>query len=97
LAASHTVVYLDDLDRCAEELPDDRRFDVELQPGTPRDSHIRIIRELPATMRGLRWHSAVNREKNVCWRMSATHRSNDRVIPIRHRVGDLDGDLVLRG
>jgi hypothetical protein len=50
LAAGHTAVYLDDLDRCVEELPDGRRFEVELQPGAPRDSHIPIIRELPASL-----------------------------------------------
>jgi hypothetical protein len=29
-------------------LPDGRRFEVRLQPETPRDSHICILRELPA-------------------------------------------------
>ncbi len=48
LAAGHAVVYIDDLDRCIQELPDGRRFEVHLQPGAPRDSHVRMLRELPA-------------------------------------------------
>jgi hypothetical protein len=48
LTAGKVVVYIDDLDRYIEELPDGRRFEVRLQPETPRDSHIRILRELPA-------------------------------------------------
>ena len=48
LTAGKVVVYIDDLDRYVEELPDGRRFEVQLHPETPRDSHIRILRELPA-------------------------------------------------
>ena len=48
LTAGKMVVYIDDLDRYVEELPDGRRFEVRLEPETPRDSHICILRELPA-------------------------------------------------
>jgi len=48
LTAGKVVVYIDDLDRYVEELPDGRRFEVRLQPETPRDSHICVLRELPA-------------------------------------------------
>jgi hypothetical protein len=47
LTAGKVVVYIDDLDRYIEELPDGRRFEVRLQPETSRDSHIRVLRELP--------------------------------------------------
>jgi hypothetical protein len=50
LAAGHAVVYMDNFDRYVEELPDGRRFEVRLQPGSPRDSHIRIVRELPTSL-----------------------------------------------
>jgi hypothetical protein len=48
LTAGKVVVYIDDLDRYVEELPDGRRFEVRLQPENPRDSHIHVLRELPA-------------------------------------------------
>ena len=48
LTAGKVVVYIDDLERYVEELPDGRRFEDRLQPETPRDSHICILRELPA-------------------------------------------------
>jgi hypothetical protein len=50
LAAGHSVVYIDHLGRYIEELPDGRRLEVRFQPGTPRESHLRVIRELPATL-----------------------------------------------
>jgi hypothetical protein len=46
LAAGKVVVYIDDLNRYIEELPDGRRFEVRLQPETSRDSHIHVLREL---------------------------------------------------
>jgi hypothetical protein len=48
LTAGTVVVYVGDLDRYVGELPDGQRFEVRLQPDTPRDSHICILRELPA-------------------------------------------------
>lgn len=51
LSAGKVVVYIDDLDRYVEELPDGRRFEVRLQPETSRDSHIRVLRALPPVNR----------------------------------------------
>jgi hypothetical protein len=48
LTAGKAVVYIDDLDRYVQELPDGRRFEVRLRPEAPRDSHICILREVPA-------------------------------------------------
>jgi hypothetical protein len=49
LAAGHPVVFVDHLGRYVEELPDGRRFEIRLKPGTPRESHLQVIGELPAT------------------------------------------------
>jgi len=46
LTAGEVIVYIDEMGRYVEELPDGRRFEVRLQPGTPRNSHIHILREL---------------------------------------------------
>lgn len=48
LAAGKAVVYINDRDQYVEELPDGRRFEIRLQPETPRGSHICVLRELPA-------------------------------------------------
>ena len=48
LAAGHPVVFIDALGRCVQELPDGRQLEVLLQPGEPRESHIRVLRELPS-------------------------------------------------
>ncbi|HCC58775.1 MAG TPA: hypothetical protein DEQ47_16265 [Solibacterales bacterium] len=48
LAAGHPVVYADNLDRYVKEMPDGKRFEVRFEPGKPRESHLHIVRELPA-------------------------------------------------
>jgi hypothetical protein len=51
LAAGHTVVFVDDLGRYVEELPDGTRLGIRLHPGEKRESHLQILGELstPAT------------------------------------------------
>jgi hypothetical protein len=39
-AAGHSVVYIDDVGRYVQELPDVRLLEVCLHPGNPRESHI---------------------------------------------------------
>ena len=46
LAAGHPVVFVDDLGRYVEELPDGRRFEIRLLPGAPRESHKQILGEI---------------------------------------------------
>ena len=46
LAAGHPVVFVDDVGRYIQELPDGRRFEIRLQPGVPRESHLHVIGEL---------------------------------------------------
>jgi hypothetical protein len=46
LAAGHPVVFVDDFGRYVEELPDGRRLEIRLQPGTPRESHLHVLGEL---------------------------------------------------
>ena len=46
LAAGHPVVFVDELGRYVEELPDGTKLEVRLRPGTPRESHLEILGEL---------------------------------------------------
>jgi len=48
LAAGHYVVYMDDEGRFVKEEPDGRRFEVVFHPDQPRETHMEIVRELPA-------------------------------------------------
>ena len=48
LAAGHPVVFVDDLGRYVEELPDGRRLEIRLRAGTPRESHLQVLGELSA-------------------------------------------------
>jgi hypothetical protein len=48
LATGHSVVYRDSLGRYVEELPDGRQLEILFEPGKPRESHLRVLRELPA-------------------------------------------------
>ena len=46
LAAGHSVIFVDELGRYVQELPDGRLFEVRLLPGEPRESHVQILGEL---------------------------------------------------
>ena len=46
LAAGHSVVFVDDLGRYVEEMPDGRKFEIRLVPGAPRESHVVVLGEL---------------------------------------------------
>jgi hypothetical protein len=46
LAAGHPVVFVDNIGRYVEELPNGTRFEIRLQPGTTRESHLEILGEL---------------------------------------------------
>ena len=46
LAHGHAVVFVDDCGRYVEERPDGKRFEIRLEPGIPRGSHLRIVGEL---------------------------------------------------
>jgi hypothetical protein len=48
LAQGHPVVFRDDLGRYIEEFPDGRRLEVRFVPGIPRESHLKVVGELPA-------------------------------------------------
>jgi hypothetical protein len=48
LASGLPVVFVDDTGRYVEELPDGTRLEIRLEPGTPRESHLRILGEIPA-------------------------------------------------
>jgi hypothetical protein len=48
LAAGHPVVFVDRFGRYVEELPDGRLLEIYLQPGTPRETHLCVLRELSA-------------------------------------------------
>ena len=50
LAAGHPVVYVDSLGRYVEELPDGRRFEIHFEPGNTRESHVRVLCEIPPTL-----------------------------------------------
>jgi hypothetical protein len=52
LAAGHAVVYVDNLGRYVQELPDGRLFEIRLQAGAPKESHIVIVAELSAATAG---------------------------------------------
>jgi hypothetical protein len=51
LAAGHPVVFVDDLDRYVEELPDGKQLEIRLQPGNPRESHLQILGEIATPAR----------------------------------------------
>ncbi len=46
LAAGHPVVFVDAAGRCVEEWPDGKRFEIQLDPARPRESHRIVLREL---------------------------------------------------
>jgi hypothetical protein len=46
LASGHGVVFVDESGRYVEELPDGTMLEVSLQPGAPRETHLRIIGEI---------------------------------------------------
>jgi len=48
LASGHPVVFVDDSGRYVEELPDGTRLEIRLQPGSPREAHLRILGEISA-------------------------------------------------
>ena len=50
LAAGHAVVFVDQLGRYVEELPDGRQFEIRLEPGVPRESHLLVLGELAAAV-----------------------------------------------
>jgi len=49
LAAGHPVVFVDECGRYVQEFPGGRRFEIRLQSGAPRDSHIQVVREITTT------------------------------------------------
>jgi hypothetical protein len=51
LAAGHPVIFVDDLGRYVEELPDGTRLEIRLQPGIPRESHLQILGEISTPVR----------------------------------------------
>ena len=48
LASGHPVVFVDEVGRMVQEFPDGRRFEVCLEADQPRESHVRVVRELSA-------------------------------------------------
>ena len=46
LASGHPVIFVDDTGRTVQETPDGRLFEVRLNPGAPRESHVTILREI---------------------------------------------------
>ena len=48
LASGHPVVFVDGLGRLVKEDPDGTKFEVRLQPGESRESHLQIVGELTA-------------------------------------------------
>jgi len=46
LAAGHPVVFVDRFGRYVQELPDGRQFEIRLQRGVPRESHLHVVGEL---------------------------------------------------
>jgi hypothetical protein len=48
LASGLPVVFVDDAGRYVEELPDGTMLAIRLEPGTPRETHLRILGEIPA-------------------------------------------------
>jgi hypothetical protein len=48
LASGLPVVFVDDVGRYVEELPDGTRLEIRLEPGIPRETHLRILGEIPA-------------------------------------------------
>jgi len=46
LAAGHPVIFVDEIGRFVEELPDGTRFEIRFQPDAPRESHVQIVREI---------------------------------------------------
>jgi hypothetical protein len=46
LASGHPVVFVDDSGRYVEELPDGTKLEIHLEPGTPREAHLRILSEI---------------------------------------------------
>jgi hypothetical protein len=51
LAAGFPVVFRDSAGRYVQELPDGRLFEVRFDPTAPRESHMKIVRELPSPAR----------------------------------------------
>jgi hypothetical protein len=51
LAAGHPVVFVDDFGRYVEELPDGTRLEIRLQPGISRETHLRILGEIPTPVK----------------------------------------------
>ena len=51
LAAGHPVVFVDDLGRYVEELPDGTRLEIRLRAGIPRESHLQILGEISTPLR----------------------------------------------
>lgn len=48
LAEGHPVVFIDRLGRMVQEFPDGTKYEVRLDPAQPRESHVHVLRELPA-------------------------------------------------
>jgi hypothetical protein len=46
LASGHPVVFVDDFGRYVEEMPDGTKVEIHLEPGSPREVHLRILNEL---------------------------------------------------
>ena len=46
LNSGHAVVFVDRMGRYVEERPDGRRFEIRLDPSSPRESHRVVLREL---------------------------------------------------
>ena len=49
LAAGQPVVFIDSVGRYVEERPGGKRFEVRLDPASPRELHIVVLRELTST------------------------------------------------
>jgi hypothetical protein len=50
LAAGYPVIFIDDLGRYVQELPDGRLFEVRLDPAADMESHVQVLRELPSSI-----------------------------------------------
>ena len=48
LASGHPVVFVDEVGRLVQELPDGRQFEVRLEGDQPREAYVRAVGKLPA-------------------------------------------------